>query len=68
MIDNHEPVMPTGLRRTYPNLMTGEGMRGQEYNAWSDDGGNPTDHTTIIPLHVDWQAQWIIHPVCLIYK
>ncbi len=50
MIDNHEPVMPTGLRRTFPNLMTGEGMRGQEYNAWSDDGGNPTDHTTIIPF------------------
>lgn len=50
MIDNHEPVMPTGLQRTWPNFMTGEGMRGQEYNAWSDDGGNPTEHTTIIPF------------------
>jgi alpha-glucosidase len=50
MIDNHEPVMPTGLQRTWPNFMTGEGMRGQEYNAWSSDGGNPTDHTTIIPF------------------
>jgi len=50
MIDNHEPVMPTGLRRTYPNMMTGEGMRGQEYNAWSRDGGNPTEHTTILPF------------------
>ncbi|MBN1926499.1 MAG: glycoside hydrolase family 97 protein [Prolixibacteraceae bacterium] len=49
-IDNHEPVMPTGLRRTYPNLMTGEGMRGQEYNAWSQDGGNPVNHTCIIPF------------------
>jgi alpha-glucosidase len=49
-IDNHEPVMPTGLRRTYPNLMTGEGMRGQEYNAWSTDGGNPVNHTCIIPF------------------
>ena len=35
MLDVHEPVKPTGLRRTYPNLMTGEGARGQEYNAWS---------------------------------
>jgi alpha-glucosidase len=50
MIDNHEPVMPTGLCRTYPNFMTGEGMRGQEYNAWSPDGGNSTEHTTIIPF------------------
>ena len=50
MIDNHEPVMPTGLQRTWPNFMTGEGMRGQEYNAWSSDGGNPTEHTTIIPF------------------
>jgi alpha-glucosidase len=50
MIDNHEPVMPSGLQRTYPNFMTGEGMRGQEYNAWSDDGGNRTDHTSIIPF------------------
>lgn len=50
MIDNHEPVMPTGLQRTWPNLMTQEGVRGQEYNAWSRDGGNPPDHTVIIPF------------------
>ncbi|WP_029906347.1 glycoside hydrolase family 97 protein [Prevotella sp. 10(H)] len=50
MIDNHEPVMPTGLQRTWPNLMTQEGVRGQEYDAWSADGGNPPDHTTIIPF------------------
>jgi alpha-glucosidase len=50
MIDNHEPVMPTGLQRTYPNLMTQEGVRGQEWDAWSVDGGNPPDHTTIIPF------------------
>lgn len=29
-IDNHEPVIPTGLQRTFPNLMTQEGVRGQE--------------------------------------
>ncbi len=50
MIDNHEPSMPTGLQRTYPNLMTQEGVRGQEYDAWSTDGGNPPDHTCIIPF------------------
>lgn len=50
MIDNHEPVMPTGLRRTYPNLVSQEGVRGQEYNAWSQDGGNKPDHLTIVPF------------------
>ena len=50
MIDNHEPVMPTGLQRTYPNLMTQEGVRGQEYDAWSQDGGSPPEHATIIPF------------------
>ncbi|MDG3581136.1 glycoside hydrolase family 97 protein [Galbibacter pacificus] len=50
MIDNHEPVKGTGLQRTYPNLMTQEGGRGQEYNAWSPDGGNTPEHTTIVPF------------------
>lgn len=50
MIDNHEPVMPTGLQRTWPNLMTQEGVRGQEYDAWSTDGGNPPEHTTVVPF------------------
>lgn len=50
MIDNHEPVMPTGIERTWPNLMTQEGVRGQEYNAWSPDGGNPPEHTTVVPF------------------
>lgn len=49
-IDNHEPVMPTGIERTWPNLMTQEGVRGQEHNAWSPDGGNPPEHTTVIPF------------------
>ncbi|HBZ33783.1 MAG TPA: alpha-glucosidase [Bacteroidales bacterium] len=48
-IDNHEPVMPTGLQRTLPNLMTQEGVRGQEWNAWSTDGGNPPEHVTVLP-------------------
>ncbi len=49
-IDNHEPVMPTGLQRTYPNLMTQEGVRGQEWNAWSRDGGSPCEHVTVLPF------------------
>ncbi len=31
-------------------MMTREGARGQEFNAWSEDGGNPPDHTTILPF------------------
>lgn len=50
MIDNHEPVKGTGLQRTLPNLMTAEGGRGQEYDAWSPDGGNPPSHTTVLPF------------------
>lgn len=50
MIDNHEPVKGTGLQRTYPNLMTQEGGRGQEYNAWSVDGGNTPAHTATLPF------------------
>lgn len=49
-IDNHEPVMPTGLQRTWPNLMTQEGVRGQEWNAWSPDGGSPCSHVTVLPF------------------
>ncbi|MFM8433494.1 MAG: glycoside hydrolase family 97 catalytic domain-containing protein [Bacteroidota bacterium] len=47
-LDVHEPVIPSGLGRTYPNLMTFEGVRGMEWNAWSD--GNPPSHTCLIPF------------------
>lgn len=46
----HEGVKDTGLRRTWPNLMTREVARGQEYNAWGEDAGNPPDHVVIIPF------------------
>ncbi|MEN7549084.1 glycoside hydrolase family 97 protein [Rapidithrix thailandica] len=46
----HEPIKQTGLRRTYPNMVSAEGARGQEYNAWSGDGGNPPSHTAILPF------------------
>ena len=49
-IDNHEPVIPTGLQRTWPNLMTQEGVRGQEWNAWNETGGNPPEHTVTLPF------------------
>jgi len=48
MVDAHEPLHDTGERRTWPNMMTREGARGQEYNAWSGDGGNPPEHETIL--------------------
>lgn len=48
MINAHEPIKPTGIRRTYPNMMTREGARGMEWNAWSS--GNPPEHNTILPF------------------
>jgi alpha-glucosidase len=48
MLNVHEPIHDTGERRTYPNMMSREGARGQEYNAWAGDGGNPPEHETIL--------------------
>jgi alpha-glucosidase len=48
MLDVHEPIHDTGERRTFPNMMTREGARGQEFNAWAGDGGNPPEHETIL--------------------
>ncbi|MGH7237615.1 MAG: glycoside hydrolase family 97 catalytic domain-containing protein, partial [Candidatus Saccharimonadales bacterium] len=48
MLDNHEPVRPTGLQRTYPNWMACEAGRGNEYNAFSY--GNSPAHETIMPF------------------
>lgn len=48
VLDVHEPIKPTGIRRTWPNMMTREGVRGMEWNAWSD--GNPPSHTVTIPF------------------
>ncbi|MCQ2158302.1 MAG: glycoside hydrolase family 97 catalytic domain-containing protein [Bacteroidales bacterium] len=49
-IDEHEPCIPTGLCRTWPNLMTGEAIRGQEHDAWETDGGNRPEHQTVVPF------------------
>src|SRR3989442_15808581 len=48
MLDVHEPIHDTGERRTYPNMMTREGARGQECRARGGEGGNPPEHETIL--------------------
>ena len=47
-INTHEPIKDTGLRRTYPNWISREGARGQEFNAWGTPP-NPPEHTAILP-------------------
>lgn len=47
-VNAHEPIKATGLRRTYPNMISREGLRGQEFNAWASDGGNPPEHLSIV--------------------
>lgn len=48
MIDAHEPIKETGIRRTWPNMMTREGARGMEWNAWSK--GNDADYLCTLPF------------------
>jgi alpha-glucosidase len=48
-VDVHEPVKDTGLRRTWPNMLSREGARGQEFNAWGRPT-NPPEHLTILPF------------------
>lgn len=47
-VNVHEPIKATGLRRTFPNAIAREGLRGQEFNAWAIDGGNPPEHLSIV--------------------
>ena len=47
MVNAHEAVRPTGLCRTYPNMIGNESARGTEYEAF---GGNKVFHTTILPF------------------
>lgn len=48
MIDAHEPIKATGIRRTWPNMMTREGARGMEWNAWSE--GNSSEYLCTLPF------------------
>ncbi len=43
-VNAHEPIKATGKRRTWPNIISREGLRGQEFNAWSIERGNPPSH------------------------
>ena len=47
MVNAHEAVRPTGLCRTYPNLVGNESARGTEFHAM---GGSKVNHTTILPF------------------
>ena len=47
MVNAHEAVRPTGLCRTYPNLIGNESARGTEYEAF---GGSKPHHTTLLPF------------------
>ncbi len=47
MVNAHEAVRPTGIARTYPNLIGNESARGTEYQAF---GGNKPNHVTILPF------------------
>ncbi len=46
-IKTHEPVKDTGLRRTYPNWLSREGSRGQEFAIWGETP-NPPEHTVLL--------------------
>lgn len=48
MLDVHEPIKETGIRRTWPNMMTREGAKGMEWNAWSK--GNTSEYLCTIPF------------------
>ena len=47
MVNAHEATRPTGLCRTYPNLIGNESARGTEYEAF---GGSRPDHTVVLPF------------------
>lgn len=47
MVNAHEAVRPTGVARTWPNLIANESARGQEYQAF---GGSKPNHVTVLPF------------------
>ncbi|WP_417371103.1 glycoside hydrolase family 97 protein [Gelidibacter japonicus] len=47
MVNAHEAVRPTGISRTYPNLISNESARGTEYQAF---GGSKANHVTVLPF------------------
>jgi alpha-glucosidase len=49
LVDFHGAYKPTGLIRTYPNVLTSEGVRGLEWSKWSKDDPSP-EHNVTIPF------------------
>ena len=47
-INSHEPIKDTGLRRTWPNWISREGARGQEFNAWGNPPNSPEHEVTLV--------------------
>ena len=47
-VNAHEPIKDCGIRRTWPNMMTREGARGMEWNAWSE--GNSAEYLCTLPF------------------
>ncbi|RED94080.1 glycoside hydrolase family 97 protein [Marinoscillum furvescens] len=72
-INMHEPIKATGKRRTYPNAISREGVRGQEYNAWAGEGASPPEHLPIVAFTrmlagpIDY-TPGILNPSLLPYK
>ncbi|OLT50898.1 glycoside hydrolase family 97 catalytic domain-containing protein [Cellulosimicrobium sp. CUA-896] len=56
-INAHEAIKPTGKERTYPNMMTGEGVAGMEQQNYMGSNGNPPEQATILPF-----TRWIGGP------
>ena len=48
LVDFHGAYKPAGLRRTYPNVITREGVKGLEWNKWSTD--STPEHNTTLPF------------------
>lgn len=47
-VNAHEPIKDCGIRRTWPNMLSREGARGKEWDAWS--AGNPPSHEVTLPF------------------
>lgn len=62
MVTAHEAVRPTGIARTYPNLIGNEAARGTEYQAFGGDRNNP-NHVTILPFTRLTAVLWTTHPI-----
>ena len=56
LVDFHGAYKPTGLSRTYPNVLTSEGVEGLEHNKWSADAS--PENAVTFPLSGCWPVRW----------